>query len=59
MCPLDNFVCIRNSELMSGNVGKSTLGDGNKNSLFYTLIRDCDAETAADRMTRIAKLCSR
>jgi len=59
MCPHDNFVCIRNSELMCGALGKATLGDGNKNSLFYTLIRDCDAETAADRMTRIAKLCSR
>lgn len=46
MCPNDNYVTIRNSELLSGNVGKATLGDGNKNSLFYTLIRDCDAETA-------------
>ncbi|EKX55532.1 hypothetical protein GUITHDRAFT_156792 [Guillardia theta CCMP2712] len=59
MCPHDNYVCFRNSELMCGNLGKSTLGAGNKNSLFYTLLRDCDAETAADRMTKLAKLCSR
>ena len=44
---------------MCGAIGKTTLGDGNKNSLFYSIIRDCDAETSADRMTRIAKLCSR
>eukprot|EP00961_Rhodomonas_salina_P192367 2595884-Rhodomonas_salina.2 len=29
-------------------------GSGNKNSLFYVLLRDCDADTAADRMTRLA-----
>jgi len=59
MCPHDNYVCFRNSELVCGSIGKTTLGDGNKNSLFYSILRDCDAETAADRMTRIAKLCAR
>ena len=59
MCPQDSYVCFRNSELMCGCLGKATLGAGNKNGLFYTMLRDCDAETAADRMTRLAKLCSR
>ena len=59
MCPKDSYVCIRNSELMCGCLGKATLGAGNKNGLFYTMIRDCDPETAADRMTRLAKLVAR
>mmetsp|Transcript_61091 Transcript_61091/g.144156 ORF Transcript_61091/g.144156 Transcript_61091/m.144156 type:complete len:1479 (-) Transcript_61091:130-4566(-) len=59
MCPHDSYVCFRNSELICGTLGKATLGAGNKNSLFYVLLRDCDADTAADRMTRLAKLCAR
>lgn len=34
------YVCYHNSELMSGNLAKKTLGDGSKTGLFYTLIRE-------------------
>lgn len=27
MCPNDGFVCFRNSELISGQIGKATLGN--------------------------------
>ena len=34
LCPMDGYVCIRNSELLSGRLGKATLGGGNKTGLF-------------------------
>ena len=34
MCYMDGFVCFHNSELVSGRLGKATLGGGNKSSLF-------------------------
>lgn len=34
------YVCFHNSELVSGNLAKKTLGDGSKTGLFYTLIRE-------------------
>ena len=39
-------VCFRNSELLSGVLGKSTLGSGSKQGLFYALIRDNAFELA-------------
>jgi hypothetical protein len=36
LCPADGFVCIRNSELVSGRIGKGLLG-GAKRGLFGTL----------------------
>ena len=33
-CPVDGYVCFRNSELLTGRVGKATLGGGNKAGLF-------------------------
>jgi len=33
MCPYDGWVTIRNNELLSGRIGKTSLGNGNKNSL--------------------------
>lgn len=58
MCPNDGWVLFRNSELLSGNLGKKVLG-GAKNGLFFRLIRDCGAQSAIDCMSRIAKLTSR
>ncbi|CAJ1448813.1 unnamed protein product [Effrenium voratum] len=58
MCPQDGWVLFRNSELLSGNLGKKVLG-GAKNGLFFRLIRDCGAQSAIDCMSRIAKLTSR
>ena len=34
MCPNDGWVLFRNSELLSGNLGKKVLG-GAKNGLFF------------------------
>ncbi|GAB9475396.1 DNA-directed RNA polymerase iii largest subunit [Globisporangium polare] len=59
MCWKDGYVCFRNSELMCGNLGKKTLGDGSKQGLFYVLIRDHGPHEAARCMNRLAKLCAR
>ena len=40
MCPKDGWVMVKNSELLSGALGKLTLGSGSKGSLFYIIIRD-------------------
>lgn len=34
MCPMDGFVAFHNSHLISGRLGKVTLGGGNKAGLF-------------------------
>eukprot|EP00899_Mesostigma_viride_P025365 jgi/Mesvir1/6012/Mv00758-RA.2 len=59
MCPADGFVCFRNSELISGQVGKGTLGADNKAGLFATLLRDYSAQAAACCMNRLAKMSAR
>ncbi|CAG8530365.1 3760_t:CDS:10 [Cetraspora pellucida] len=59
MCPNDGYVVIQNSEIMCGAIDKSLVGDGNKHSLFYTILRDYGAVQAADAMNRLSKLCSR
>mmetsp|Transcript_21522 Transcript_21522/g.40483 ORF Transcript_21522/g.40483 Transcript_21522/m.40483 type:complete len:153 (-) Transcript_21522:5294-5752(-) len=52
-------VAVRNSELISGNIAKKTIGDGSKTGLLYVLLRDCGPAFAASFMDRFAKLCSR
>lgn len=59
MSPNDGFVIIRGSEILSGLMDKSTLGDGKKHSVFYTILRDYGPEEAANAMNRMAKLCAR
>ncbi|XP_065849011.1 DNA-directed RNA polymerase III subunit 1 isoform X2 [Euphorbia lathyris] len=59
MCPNDGYVYIRNSELISGQLGKSTLGNGNKDGLYSILLRDYNAHAAATCMNRLAKLSAR
>ncbi|KAI3468843.1 hypothetical protein Pfo_025506 [Paulownia fortunei] len=59
MCPKDGFVYIRNSELISGQLGKATLGNGNKDGLYSVLLRDYNAHAAAACMNRLAKLSAR
>ena len=34
MDPADGYICFRNSQLVSGRLGKVTLGGGNKSGLF-------------------------
>ncbi|CAJ2654286.1 unnamed protein product [Trifolium pratense] len=56
LCPYDGFVYFRNSELISGQLGKATLGNGNKDGLFSVLLRDYKSDAAASCMNRLAKL---
>jgi len=57
-CPQDGYVCFRNSELISGNLCKKTMG-GQKGGLYYVLLRDHGPGHAARCMNRLAKLCGR
>lgn len=58
-CLQDGFVHFRHGELVSGQLGKKTLGGDSKSGLFYVLIRDFGAQEATRCMSRIAKLCAR
>eukprot|EP00977_Amphora_coffeiformis_P014298 scaffold3953_cov169-Amphora_coffeaeformis.AAC.19 len=58
-CSNDGWVAFRNSELISGNIAKKTLGDGSKTGLIYVLRRDCGVLEAARCMDRWARFCSR
>ena len=55
----DGFVVIRGSNILSGVMDKSVLGDGKKHSVFYTILRDYGPQEAAEAMNRMAKLCAR
>ncbi|CAH9123780.1 unnamed protein product [Cuscuta epithymum] len=59
LCPNDGFVYFRNSELISGQLGKATLGNGNKDGLYSVLLRDYNTHGAATCMNRLAKLSAR
>ncbi|XP_023733078.1 DNA-directed RNA polymerase III subunit 1 isoform X2 [Lactuca sativa] len=59
MCPNDGYIYIRNSELLSGQLGKATLGNGNKDGLYSVLLRDYHSLAAAVCMNRLAKLSAR
>ncbi|CCD23823.1 DNA-directed RNA polymerase III core subunit RPO31 NDAI_0C01620 [Naumovozyma dairenensis CBS 421] len=55
----DGYVIIRGSQILSGVMDKSVLGDGKKHSVFYTILRDYGPQEAATAMNRMAKLCAR
>jgi len=55
----DAFLVVRNSEVMCGRMDKSTVGGGEKNSVFYVILRDFGPDYAAAAMNRLAKLCAR
>lgn len=59
MCPKDAYVCFRGGELMCGQLGKKTLGDGTKKGVLYVLARECGSETAAYAMNRLARFAAR
>lgn len=59
MCSNDGFVYFRNSEHICGQLGKATLGNGNKDGLYSVLLRDYNAHGAATCMNRLAKLSAR
>jgi len=45
--------------LICGTLDKVILGGGNKDNLFHVLMRDYGPTIAADRMSRLARLCAR
>ena len=55
----DGYVVIRGSNILSGVMDKSVLGDGKKHSVFYTILRDYGPQEAANAMNRMSKLCAR
>lgn len=59
MCPNDGWVIFQNSELICGNLCKTTMGSGSKTGLYYSLIRDNSAEISAKCMLRLSKFSSR
>lgn len=59
MCPKDAYVCIRGGELLCGQIGKKSLGDGSKKSVLYVLGRECGNEAAAYAMNRLARFAAR
>lgn len=48
---------IYNSQHMCGALDKASLGSGSKTNIFYILLRDYGPQTAADCMSRLARLC--
>ena len=58
-CPQDGYVTFHQGELVSGNLGKKTLGDSSKKSMFFVLIRDYGPKEATRCMGRLAKLAAR
>lgn len=41
-CSNDGFVVIKNSELLTGNIDKASIGDGSKAGIVFALIKDCN-----------------
>lgn len=58
-CLNDGWVNFLNSELISGNIAKKTIGDGSKTGLIFVLLRDLGANEAAEFMNKFSRLCSR
>jgi len=59
MCINDGYVIFQNSEHLSGNLCKTTMGNGSKTGLFYSLIRDNSVDVAAACMLRLSKFSAR
>ena len=57
-CANDSYVVVRNSQLLSGSMDKSTLGSGSKSNIFYVLLKDFGQDTAATAMWRLARVAS-
>ncbi len=55
----DGWLVIRNSQVMCGRMDKTTVGSGNKASIFYVILRDFGPDQAVKAMDRLAKLSAR
>ena len=56
LCPKEGYTCFHNSELVCGNLTKSSLAG---RGLFYFLERYYGADAAASCMNRLTKMCTR
>ena len=56
MCANDGYLCYFNSYHVSGSLDKKNIGDGNKETLFYLLMKDYNPDVSAIAMLRIAKV---
>lgn len=59
MCVKDGWVTVRGGDLLSGQVGKKSLGAGCKQGILYLLGRAAGAAAAGAAMNRLAKLAAR
>ena len=59
LCPSDGWVCVHKGELVSGRMGKATLGSGTRTGLFATLLATYEPLVAAGAMDKLARLSSR
>jgi len=59
MCIKDGWVIFKNSELLCGSLGKTTMGSESKTGLMYSLIRDNSVDIATKCMLRVSKFSSR
>ncbi|KAF5723694.1 DNA-directed RNA polymerase III subunit RPC1 [Fusarium mundagurra] len=59
MDPNDGWLVVRNSEVMCGQMDKSTVGSGKKDSVFYVILRDFGPDHTVSTMNRLARLCAR
>ncbi|KAE9969342.1 hypothetical protein EG328_006932 [Venturia inaequalis] len=55
----DQYVVMRNSEIMCGVMDKTIIGDGKKSTIFYVMLRDYGEDCAIQGMNRLAKLSAR
>ena len=39
-CPNDGYIYIKNSELLTGNIDKTSIGNSSKNGIVFALIKD-------------------
>jgi DNA-directed RNA polymerase III subunit RPC1 len=58
LIPNDSYMIILNGYLVSGRLDKSALGGG-KNTIFSHLLKYFSPEIAADRMSKLARMCAR
>ena len=56
MCANDGYLLYFNTYHVSGSLDKKSIGDGNKETIFYLLMKDYNADVCADAMLRISKL---
>lgn len=59
MCPRDGYVYFRGGELVSGQLGKKSLGSGSKMSILYILQREYGCDAVAYAMNRLARFTAR